>query len=112
MYVRMAHFEGGTTADIMAEVEEIRSGLRGGGTGGGGYFPRELTDRVRRAEMHVDREHGRVAILLYCESEADAREVDRIMDGMSPQREGWGTRVSSDVFEVVLDETVRQRKAA
>jgi hypothetical protein len=30
--------------------------------------------------------------------------VDRIMGGMSPQREGWGKRVSSDVYELVLDE--------
>jgi len=35
---------------------------------------------------------------------ADAREVDLIMDGMAPQREGWGKRVSSDVYEVVVDE--------
>jgi hypothetical protein len=34
------------------------------------------------------------------------------MDGMSPQREGWGRRVSSDVYEVVLDEALGVRRAA
>jgi len=56
-------------------------------------------------EMLVDRVQGSAVILLYCDSQAGAREVDRIMDGMWPQREGWGNRVSSDVYELVLDET-------
>lgn len=112
MYVRIARFEGGTAGDIVAEAEEARRDIVAVGRGEKNeYFPKELTDRVGRMEMLVDRGQGSVVILLYCDSEADAREVDRIMDGMSPQREGWGKRVSSDVYEVVLDEATGRRVA-
>ena len=105
MYVRIARFEGGTADDIVSEAEEIRRGIAATGRGENDqYFPGELTDRVGRLELMVDRGQGSVAVLIYCDSEADAREVDRIMDGMSPQRGGWGKRVSSDLYEVVLDE--------
>jgi hypothetical protein len=105
MYVRIARFEGGTADDIVAESEEIRRGIAASGRGENDqYFPKELTDRVGRLELVVDRGQGSIAVLVYCDSEADAREIDRIMGGMSPQREGWGKRVSSDIYEVVLDE--------
>jgi hypothetical protein len=105
MYVRIARFEGGTADDIVAESEEIRRGITASGRGENDqYFPKELTDRVGRLELVVDRGQGSIAVLVYCDSEADAREIDRIMGGMSPQREGWGKRVSSDIYEVVLDE--------
>jgi len=112
MYVRIARFEGGTADDIVAEAEEIRRGVAAAGRGENDqYFPKELTDLAGRMEMLVDRGQGSAVILLYCDSEADAREVDRIMDGMSPQRVGWGKRVSSDVYEVVLDEATGRREA-
>jgi len=112
MYVRIARFEGGTADDIVAEAEEIRRGVAAAGLGEmNQYFPQELSDRVGRMEMLVDRGQGSAVILLYCDSEADAREVDRIMDGMSPPRAGWGKRVSSDVYELVLDETPGGRAA-
>ena len=105
MYVRIARFEGGTADDIVAEAEDARRDIAAIGRGEKNqYFPKEFTDRVGRLEVLVDRRQGSVAILVYCENEADAREVDRIMDGMAPQREGWGKRVSSDIYEVVLDE--------
>jgi len=109
MYVRIARFEGGSADDIVAEAEDIRRGVAAAGRGENNQsFPKELTDLVARMEMLVDRGQGSAVILLYCESQADAREVDRIMDGMSPQREGWGKRVSSDVYELVLDEAPRK----
>jgi hypothetical protein len=105
MYARIARFEGGTIDAIVAEAGDVRRGfVAAGGGEKSQYFPKELTDRVGRMEMLVDRERGSIAILLYCDSLADVREVDRIMDGMAPQREGWGKRVSSDVYEVVADE--------
>jgi hypothetical protein len=104
MYARIARFEGGTIDAILAEAEDVRSGFAAGSGEKNQYFPKELTDRVGHMEMLVDRERGSIAILLYCDSLADVREVDRIMDGMAPQREGWGKRVSSDVYEVVVDE--------
>jgi hypothetical protein len=113
MFIRLARFEGGSYDDIIAESEEIRRDLDAFRRGEGSkYFSKELVDHVRRMEMLVDRERGSVALLLYCESEADAREIDRIMDGMSPQREGWGRRVSRDVYELALDETLGVRRAA
>jgi hypothetical protein len=113
MYARIARFEGGTVGDIIGEADEARADLDAVKRGKGNmYFPKELTDRVSRMEMLVDRQQSSVAIILYCESEANVREVDRIMDGMSPQREGWGRRVSSDVYEVVLDEALGVRRAA
>ncbi len=112
MYVRIARFEGGSTDDIVAEAEEARRDIAAVGRGEKTqYFPKELTDRVGRMELVVDRRQGSVAILVYCDNEADAREVDRIMAGMSPQREGWGKRVSSDIYEVVLDEATGRRAA-
>ncbi len=112
MYVRIARFEGGSADDIVAEAEEIQRGVAAAGRGENNqYFPKELTDRVGRMELLVDRGQGSSIILLYCDSQDDAREVDRIMDGMSPQREGWGKRVSSDVYELVLDEATGGRVA-
>jgi hypothetical protein len=110
MYVRIARFEGGSVDDIVAEAEEIRRGVVAAVRGEKNeYFPKELTDRISHLEMAVDRGRGSVAVLLYCDSQADAREVDRIMDAMSPQRGGWGTRVSSDLYEVVVDEATAVR---
>ena len=105
MYVRMARFEGGIADDIVAEAEEMRRDIAAIGRGERGqYFASEFTDRVGRMETMVDRARGSVAVLVYCDSQANAREVERIMDGMSPHRVGWGKRVSSEVYEVVLDE--------
>jgi hypothetical protein len=105
MYARIARFEGGIADDIVAEAEEMRRDIAAVGRGGKDqYFANELTDRVGRMEIMVDRGQGSVAVLVYCESQADARKVERIMDGMSPHRGGWGKRVSSEVYEVVLDE--------
>ena len=113
MFVRLVRFEGGSYDDIVAEGEEISRGLDAVRRGESSkYFSKDFTDRVRRVEVAVDRQKGSVAILAYCDSEEDAREVDRIMDGMSPQRQGWGGRVSRDVYEVLLDESVGLRRAA
>ena len=113
MYARLVRFEGGSIDAITAEGEEVKAGLDAIDRGEvGRYFPKELVERVSRMEFLADRERGSTAILLYCESEADVREVDRIMDGMSPQREGWGKRVSRDVYEVVFDKGIAARRAA
>jgi hypothetical protein len=113
MYVRLARFEGGRYDDIRAESEQIRAGLEGASRGEeSAYFPKDLVERVSRVEFLVDRESGSVAMLLYCESEGDAREVDSIMDRMSPQRDGWGKRASREIYEVAFDHTVGARRAA
>ena len=62
--------------------------------------------------MLVDRERGAVAVLVYADTEEQAREIDRIMDGMSPSSDEWGRRVSAEVYEVYLDEAPGLARAA
>jgi hypothetical protein len=113
MYVRIARFEGGTTAQIEEEGARIRRDL--GPTQGGqstGEVPVELARLASRVEMLVDRDRGSVAMLVYAEDEQRIREIDRIMDGMSPSSGEWGGRVSVDVYEVFLDEAPEVAQAA
>jgi hypothetical protein len=108
MHARLVRFEGGTYADIHDECEEIHHGLETAKRGEDNmYFTKELLNRVQRVQMLVDRRRGSVAVLLSCPREIDAYEVDRLMDAMSPHRQGWGRRVSRDVYEVVCDEELR-----
>jgi hypothetical protein len=58
---------------------------------------------VKRAVVLADRERGRGANLLFCESEGDVRRVDEFMNQMTPPA-GGGTRSSAEVYEVVIDE--------
>ena len=53
-----------------------------------------------------------MAVLVYAETEEQAREIDRIMDGMSPSSGEWGERVSAEVYEVYLDEASGLAQAA
>jgi hypothetical protein len=113
MFVRLARFEGGAIEDIEAEARQVSSALEAARRGETSeYLPQGLADRVERIELLADRSNGCVAMLVYCASEDDCREVDRIMDGMSPQRNGWGHRVSRDVYEVLDDGTIEARRAA
>jgi hypothetical protein len=113
MFVRIARFEGGTTPEIEAEGERIQRDLSG--TGGGhtpSEIPPELTRLTRRLEMLVDRERGSVALLVYAQTQDQIREIDRIMDDMSPTSSGWGKRVSVETYEVFLDESPELAQAA
>jgi hypothetical protein len=114
MYVRIARFEGGTAVEIDTEGERIRRDFEAARRGDTttGEVPSALTRLVERVEMLVDRERGSVAVCVYCDSEEKLREVDRIMDEMSPTSGGWGHRVSSDLYEVAFDETTSERRAA
>ena len=94
MFVRIARFEGGTAAQIEEEGSRIRRDLEAARSGEPGpEIPSELALLARRIEMLVDRERGAVVVLIYAETEAQAREIDRIMDQMSPSSAGWGRRV-------------------
>jgi hypothetical protein len=113
MYVRIARFEGGTAAQIEEEGSRIRRDLEAAGRGEEGpEMPSELTLLAQRIELLVDRERGAATMLVYTETEEQAREVDRIMDGMSPSTSGWGHRVSNEVLEVYLDEAPGLARAA
>ena len=113
MYVRIARFEGGTTAEIEEEGARIRRDLETARRGEDSpEVPSELALLASRIEMLIDRERGAVAMLVYAETREQAREIDRIMDGMSPSSGEWGKRVSADVYEVFLDEEPGLAQAA
>jgi hypothetical protein len=113
MYVRIARFEGGTTAQIEEEGTRIRRDIEAARSGElGPEMPGELALLVQRIEMLVDRERGAATVLVYAETEEQAREIDRLMDGMSPTSEGWGRRVSAEVLEVFFDEAPGLARAA
>jgi hypothetical protein len=113
MYVRIARFEGGTTAEIEEEGARIRRDLETARRGEDSpEVPSELALLASRIEMLIDRERGAVAMLVYAETGEQAREIDRIMDGMSPSSGEWGKRVSADVYEVFLDEEPGLAQAA
>lgn len=113
MYARIARFEGGSGSAIDEEIDRIHQEIRSGSREQtGGYLPDELRRRVSRIETLVDRQKGSVALIVYCETEADIREADRILDSMSPRNTEWGRRVSSDIYEVSLDQSMELPRAA
>jgi len=113
MYVRIARFEGGTTAQIEEEGTRIRRDIQAARRGDPSpEIPAELARLAQRIEMLVDRERGAVAVLVYSDTADQAREIDRIMNEMSPTSDEWGRRVSAEVFEVFLDEAPGMAKAA
>ncbi len=113
MYVRIARFEGGTTDDILREAERIRADLhRHQGGEQNDYLPRELAETVSRIQVLVDRERSAVAVAVYCQTMEEARRADEVMSRMSPQSEGWGKRVSADIYEAVFDEATHLRQVA
>ena len=106
MFARIARFEGGSphvieaeTERLRREIEEIRSGR---GTDSATARLGALADRV---VMLTDRSGGKAATIIFCRTEEQLREVDRIMQGMSPQA-GEGHRSSYDLYEVALDEAL------
>jgi hypothetical protein len=99
MYVRIARFEG-AGPDWDQQVEEVRSRIRGRGEG----TPMAEAGRaIKRVMMLVDREGGRGAGVIFCDSEEDLRRVDEAMNQMTPPA-GAGTRTSVEMYEVALDE--------
>jgi hypothetical protein len=91
MYVRIARFEAPEGSE--PPVEEVRKRMREGA--GQPDMP------VQRGLMLFDRENGRGASLMFCETEDDLRRVDEYMNAQTVA--GGGTRTSVDMYEVVLD---------
>ena len=97
MYVRIARFEN-AEGNWEERIEEVRRRMRGDGD-----TPiARARDAVKRAMMLADREHGRGAGLIFCETEEDLRRVDEAMNAMTPPA-GGGTRASVEIYEVALD---------
>jgi len=113
MYVRTARFEGGNVESIDAEIDLLHESIAGwAGRAEAREIPPRLAEIAHRIEVLVDRERGSVTMSVHCDSEEDAREADKILRSMSPTYEGWGKRVSAEVYEVALDAPVNLRKAA
>jgi hypothetical protein len=113
MYVRSARFEGGDIGAIDAEIALVHDSIAGSaGRGETSEIPPRLAELARRIEVLVDRERGSVTMSVHFDSQEDAREADAIMRAMSPTKEGWGKRVSAEIYEVALDVPVGLRKAA
>ena len=112
MYVRIARFEGGDPEEIDAAGALMRDGIealrRGDATT---ELPARLAQVTSRVEMLVDRHNGAVAVCVYCDTAADAREADAILAEMSPANKGWGRRVSSDIYEIAMDVSTGVRSA-
>jgi hypothetical protein len=98
MYVRIARFEG-AGGDWDQRIEEVRKRMRGDEPS-----PMDdARDAVRRAMMLVDRENGRGASVIFCDSADDVQRIDEGMNKMSPPP-GGGTRSSVEIYEVAVDE--------
>lgn len=58
---------------------------------------------IKRTIVLADEDKGSSAMVLFCETEEDARGVDKLFDAMSPG-DGGGKRQSADVYEVAIDQ--------
>ena len=98
MWVRIARFEG--AEDNWDErIEEVGRRMRGEDPDSPMAQERGL---VKRAVMLVDRDNGRAAGLLFCESKDDLERLDAAMQKMNPPS-GGGTRSSVEMYEVAVD---------
>jgi hypothetical protein len=117
MYARMTRFEGGDPATLTQELDDMRRQMESGLTDEAidqmadqvkGQFDRDevarLLQSIKRTIVLADTEKGSSAMVLFCDTEEDARGVDRLFDAMSPG-EGGGKRQSADVYEVAVDQT-------
>ena len=78
MYVRIARFEGGSTAQIEEEGARIRRDLEAARRGEEApRYRRERAGLASRIEMLIDRERGATAMLVYAETAEQARALGR-----------------------------------
>ena len=52
--------------------------------------------------MLVDRDNGRGANVMFCETEDDLRQVDEWMNNMTPHGRA-GTRIGVELYDVAVD---------
>jgi hypothetical protein len=117
MYARVTRFEGSNPSTLTQELDDMRTQMQGGLTDEAidqmaeqvkGQFERDEVARllasIKRTIVLADAEKGSSAMVLFCDTEEDARGVDRLFDAMSPG-EGGGRRQSADVYEVAIDQT-------
>ena len=117
MYARVTRFEGSDPATLKQELDGMRKQMESGLTDEAvdqmadqvkGQFERDEVARllrsIKRTIVLADAENGSSAMIAFCDTEEDARGVDRLFDAMSPG-EGGGKRQSADIYEVAIDQT-------
>jgi hypothetical protein len=62
-----------------------------------------VTDAITRVMLLVDRESGRGANIILCETEDDMRRTDAAFNAITPAG-GRGARTSVEIYEVLMDE--------
>ena len=98
MYVRIARFEN-AGENWEERIEEVRKRM----SGEVDSPMAQARDAVKREMMLVDRENGRGAGVIFCETEDDLRRIDEAMNQMTPPPDA-GTRASVEIYEVAVDE--------
>ena len=104
----MAQFEADTARlDQMVEGvrESLRRGREGGTSEGMTDEQRQGLSGVTRVMTMIDRESGKVASLVFTETEDELRRADEALNSMSP--EGNVQRTSVGKYEVAIDEPMR-----
>jgi hypothetical protein len=117
MFARVTRFEGSDPAKLKQELADMGDQMQRGLTDESidqmadavkGQFERDevarLLGSIKRTIVLADEEKGSSAMVLFCETEEDARGVDRLFDAMSPG-EGGGRRQSADIYEVAIEQT-------
>ena len=94
MYARIAQFEG-STEDLDERIAEVRRRMQTDEMG--------MRQHIARSMMLVDRETGKGASLILCESQDDLRRVDEIMNNAMPPGGSSQQRTSVQMYEVAVD---------
>jgi len=105
MFVRVARFEGADPSGIDAEISRMREQLAAAKRGETEGMPPGLM-KIKRVLTLVDRQTGTALDLNFCETEDDLRAADEALNSMSPLSDSSGHRVSVEMFEVGVDETL------
>jgi hypothetical protein len=116
VYARVTRFEGSEPAVLKRELEGMREQMQSGLPDDAidqiadqvkGQFGRDdvarLLKSIKRTLVLADADKGSSAMVVFCDTEADVRDVDRLFDALSPG-EGGGKRESVDIYEVAIDQ--------
>ena len=94
MFVRIARFEGGE-GNWDERISGVRDRIRGS-------VGSQDAPPISRALMLVDREGGRGASVVFCETESQLHQIDEMMNSMD-MPVGGGRRVGVEMYEVAVD---------
>lgn len=94
MFVRIARFEGGE-GNWDERISGVRERMREA-------VGSQDAPPISRALMLVDREGGRGASVMFCETESQLQQIDEMMNSMDMPA-GGGRRVGVEMYEVAVD---------